>query len=94
MSLKGGSGADCRTPRRRWNCINEELRAQIEEQVQTPQRSYLQAKEAAEESVRAKAAFLANMSHELKTPMNTIIGLSSHPLDDSLTTEQKSTSKA
>jgi hypothetical protein len=27
-------------------CINEKLRAQIEEQAQTPKRSYLQAKEA------------------------------------------------
>jgi signal transduction histidine kinase len=34
----------------------------------------LTAKEAAEESNRAKGAFLATMSHELRTPLNAIIG--------------------
>jgi len=52
-------------------------------------RIFWKAKEAAEESVRAKAAFLANMSHELRTPLNAVIGFSSLLLDDNLTQEQK-----
>jgi signal transduction histidine kinase/DNA-binding response OmpR family regulator len=35
-----------------------------------------QAKEAAEESNRAKGIFLAHMSHEIRTPMNAILGIS------------------
>ncbi|MES2277071.1 MAG: PAS domain S-box protein [Bacteroidota bacterium] len=34
-----------------------------------------EAREVAEQSVRAKEAFLANMSHEIRTPMNAIIGM-------------------
>ncbi len=40
------------------------------------------AKEAAEESSRAKSAFLANMSHEIRTPLNAILGFGNLLLDD------------
>jgi signal transduction histidine kinase/CheY-like chemotaxis protein/BarA-like signal transduction histidine kinase len=36
-----------------------------------------QARAAAEQGARAKAAFLANMSHEIRTPMNAVIGAAS-----------------
>lgn len=46
------------------------------------------AKEAAEESSRAKSDFLANMSHEVRTPMNAVLGMSSLLLDTKLDDEQ------
>ncbi|MFB3766637.1 MAG: ATP-binding protein, partial [Methanotrichaceae archaeon] len=49
----------------------------------------LNAKEVAEEAVKAKAAFLANMSHELRTPMNSIIGFTSLLLMEPLPPEYK-----
>ena len=47
------------------------------------------AKEAAEESARAKAIFLATMSHELRTPMTGVLGCTQLLQDTSLTDQQR-----
>lgn len=47
------------------------------------------AKEAAEESARAKGIFLATMSHELRTPMNGVLGCTQLLKDTSLTGQQR-----
>ena len=47
------------------------------------------AKEAAEESARAKGIFLATMSHELRTPMNGVLGCTQLLKDTVLTDQQR-----
>ncbi len=47
------------------------------------------AKEAAEQSTRAKATFLANMSHEIRTPLNAINGMTLLTLKTELSQRQR-----
>ena len=52
-------------------------------------RSLLEAKEAAEQGSRSKAAFLATMSHEIRTPMNGILGMTDLALAGELAPEPR-----
>lgn len=54
------------------------------------QQALQQAKEQAEDAVRAKADFLANMRHEIRTPMNAALGMC-HVLEHSQLTPQQQT---
>ncbi len=58
-----------------------ELRAEINERRR--------AEERAEGLARTKSEFLANMSHEMRTPMNSVIGMTSLLMETPLSTEQR-----
>ena len=77
----GASFLYLRTKRKAEQIANRNA-AVLEEQVrertaalQQANDSLLEARNTAENAMRAKSAFLANMSHEIRTPMNAIIGM-------------------
>ncbi len=67
--------------------IVEFLKDQITKRREAEE-NLIEARELAEESLKAKESFLANMSHEIRTPMNAILGMSRQLAKTSLNSRQ------
>jgi signal transduction histidine kinase/ActR/RegA family two-component response regulator len=67
-----------------WHAIDE-LRSQLHARTT----ELVNAREAADAGIRAKATFLTTVGHEIRTPMNSIIGLADVVLDSDLTPHQR-----
>jgi len=67
---------------RSFNAMAERIRALVQE--------ILDKADAAEAASHAKSVFLSTMSHEVRTPLNGILGLTEHLLQEQLTPDQRS----